>query len=761
MAYDIGPRIGIDGEKEFKSALAAINSEIKNLNSEMKASVTSMNGMQSAEESAAKKADILARAIEAGKSKIEVLQGQYDRSKEKLEQLAKALDDAKREFGENSDEALKAEVAYNKQAKTVNDLGTQLNKAKAEVNEMTKEMADGAKDADKLDDELEDVSKSAEKAGDAGTKLGTIFKGAFFANIATAALSKLKDALVGAARGMIDAAAEYKAATAQFEQTFGDLQETAKQTLSGISKETGIVAERLRGPASSIYAFTRALGGDAATSLNIMERATRAAADSAAYYDRTLEETTETILAYIKGNYANDAALGFASTATTRNAAALELFNKQFSELTEIQKEEALLHMVEQANELSGAIGQAARESDSWLNVTENLRAKWQTLLAQVGTPVLESLTPVIQDLTDKLTVIVDKIDWEKFADRVSTVLNFIIDNAGAVAAGLGIIAGGFLAVSVAASPLTILAVALAACIAQTVILKKKIEEMTGVDIPAWASTFFAAVAGGPTLAMGMLKKATEDEEKTAEGWRNTHFRTAAEVAQVSIETSAAMGEAFSNAGTKIKGVFEDLKTAGAALKDNLKNTAKILGDEFSAMGDKIKGKFNDVVATLKGIPQQVYQIGVNIVTGLWNGIKDKFSWLVNQIKSFARNVVDQLKGFFGIHSPSTVMRDEVGENLALGIASGITAGIPAIKGALGMVTDATLASGIMAPAPRVSAPDIERVGSGIVNGLNAGNSGGRISIEVPLVINGREFARAVLSDFRAVENASPAVAYG
>lgn len=49
MANDIGIRIGVDGEKEFKTALSAINAQLKNLSSEMKAAVTSMTGMDSAE----------------------------------------------------------------------------------------------------------------------------------------------------------------------------------------------------------------------------------------------------------------------------------------------------------------------------------------------------------------------------------------------------------------------------------------------------------------------------------------------------------------------------------------------------------------------------------------------------------------------------------------------------------------------------------------------------------------------------------------
>ena len=51
MATDIGARIGIDGEKSFRDSLSAVNAQLKNLGSEMKAVVSSFTGMEDSEES--------------------------------------------------------------------------------------------------------------------------------------------------------------------------------------------------------------------------------------------------------------------------------------------------------------------------------------------------------------------------------------------------------------------------------------------------------------------------------------------------------------------------------------------------------------------------------------------------------------------------------------------------------------------------------------------------------------------------------------
>jgi len=75
----------------------------------------------------------------------------------------------------------------------------------------------------------------------------------------------------------------------------------------------------------------------------------------------------------------------------------------------------------------------------------------------------------------------------------------------------------------------------------------------------------------------------------------------------------------------------------------------------------------------------QVLSAGVNLVKGLWQGITNSLDWLKTKIKSWVGNVMDFIKGLFGIHSPSSLMRDEVGKNLMLGIGAGIDAyaGIP------------------------------------------------------------------------------------
>ena len=82
------------------------------------------------------------------------------------------------------------------------------------------------------------------------------------------------------------------------------------------------------------------------------------------------------------------------------------------------------------------------------------------------------------------------------------------------------------------------------------------------------------------------------------------------------------------------------------------------------------------IVCIVKGLISGIGEIakaGLQLIKGLWEGIKNAASWIWEKIKGFCSGIVDKIKGFFGIKSPSRLFRDEIGENLALGLDVGFT----------------------------------------------------------------------------------------
>ena len=62
---------------------------------------------------------------------------------------------------------------------------------------------------------------------------------------------------------------------------------------------------------------------------------------------------------------------------------------------------------------------------------------------------------------------------------------------------------------------------------------------------------------------------------------------------------------------------------------------------------------------------------GLNLIKGLWNGIKNAKQWIKNKISGFFNDIVDDIKNFFGIHSPSKLFF-EIGGYLDEGFIEGI-----------------------------------------------------------------------------------------
>ena len=434
MAYDVGVKIGVEGEKTFQSAVRGVNAQLKNLSAEMKAAMASFDKADQSEAKLAAQNAVLAKSMDAAKSKIGILRTEYEKQQSVLAELATALENAKSQFGAQSEEAIKAQNAYNKQATAVNNLGTQLNNATADLRTMERqsadneramrEMADAASNAgDGLSDTADaanEVADSLDDAGDKAATFGDVFRANILSDVIIEGVKTIARTIKDMAGDFVSAAAEIKAETSQFEQTFGDTGDQAEEAIGRVAGASGILDTRLNTVGTQIYAFARASGGTASESLALMETALQATADSAAYYDRSLEDTADSLQSFLKGNFENDAALGLSATETTRNTAAMELFGKKFNDLSEIQKQQTLLKMVVDAQKLSGAMGQASREADGWENVQGNLNEAWRQFMAAAGEPFLENITPVVQEVTQALQDLTDGIDWDAFSRTVS-----------------------------------------------------------------------------------------------------------------------------------------------------------------------------------------------------------------------------------------------------------------------------------------------------------------------------------------------------
>lgn len=485
------------------------------------------------------------------------------------------------------------------------------------------------------------VDKGLGRAKEKALSFGDVLKANILSGAIVNGFQKLSGAVKNMSGQFIESAANVKAETSAFEQTFGTLGDEASVAIGRVANESGILQTRLNTLGSKIYAFARSSGGDTTESMSLMERALKAAADSAAYYDTSVEQATETLQSFLKGNFANDAALGLSATETTRNAAAMELFGQKYNDLSEIQKQETLLKMVEDSQRLSGAMGQAAREADGWENVLGNLKETWRQFQANAGAPFLESLIPIIQKITTAFQGWINSVDWDTFTANITGFVNTVLDNGDTIISVIAGIATGFVAWNVASI----------------------IQGVVG------AIKAFQAANEGATVAQAALNLVMNANPIGI-------VITAVAALAASVIALWHTNDDFRNA----------VISAWEKIKDTISNAVASIKTFFT---ETIPNAGRTAVKWFQRIPDQMRDVGRNLLMGLWNGISDKIAWL----KSKVSGVVDRIKSWFtgkngfDEHSPSK-WSNGVAKYVMQGMADGFENGLPSLMDSVGGVTD-------------------------------------------------------------------------
>ena len=154
----------------------------------------------------------------------------------------------------------------------------------------------------------------------------------------------------------------------------------------------------------------------------------------------------------------------------------------------------------------------------------------------------------------------------------------------------------------------------------------------------------------------------------------------------------------------------------------------------FSSIPSKVLSLAKKIPTAIKSGLGSLKSVGSNLIEGLWGGIKAKFDSVISRVKALAAKLPAAVKKVLGIASPSKVMYklgEYTGEGLALGIES--------------MTRAVELASLNLVSVPNVQAMGLDSYEYGTTASY---------TVEVPLYVNGREFARATAGDMSQAINA-------
>lgn len=132
-----------------------------------------------------------------------------------------------------------------------------------------------------------------------------------------------------------------------------------------------------------------------------------------------------------------------------------------------------------------------------------------------------------------------------------------------------------------------------------------------------------------------------------------------------------------SNTIQAIKNIFTGAPAVGSGFIKGIMSGISSLASSLISLGSTMAG---NALTAIKTAFSNAPSIGSDMVKGIWNGISNVTGWILNKIQGFGSSIMNGIKGIFGIKSPSTVMRDEIGKNLILGMGVGIEKEIPKLQ---------------------------------------------------------------------------------
>lgn len=419
------------------------------------------------------------------------------------------------------------------------------------------------------------------------------------------------DKVITFGKGCVEAAAQVKAQTAQFEAAFGDLGGEATQMFKGISKETGVLATRLQTVGTGAFSQFKGAGLDASEALKKTSEYTNLAADAAAYYDMSLEETDSLMRSFIRGNTEAGDRLGLFTSETQRNEAALEKVGKKFIDCTEAEKQMIMLDIASSIYESSGAMGQAAREADGYENVVGNLKESWRQFMAVIGTPILSAVVPKLQALTEWISNLAEKtksaIQWCKEHETIMTLIGIVV----------GTITTAIVAYNIAMN---------AAAITTTIVTTAT--TAFGAVMAFVTSPITLVVAAiGALIAIGVLLYKNWDT-------------ISAKAKEIWTKIKETITKAWNSIKTKTTEVLNSVKSAVTDKLNSIKS-------KFSSIFSSVKSTVSGAIDSVKSKISSGINSAKSTVSSVLGSISSKFSSIFNTVKNTVSNAINKIKGMF------------------------------------------------------------------------------------------------------------------
>ena len=620
MAVNIGPKIGVDGEKEYRSQINQIIQQSKTLASQMKLVASTFNSATTAEEKSAKTSAVLTKQIEVQRQRVMLLAEQTGKFAAK--------------YGPLNENTLRYQE--------------QLNKATAALNKMQNELRETTTGLDEMDKEMEDGSKKALSFGD-------ILKANLSSDLIISGVKALGSAIKEVGAALVDLGKQSIAGFAEQEQLIGGVDTLFKENSAAVQqyaaeayKTAGLSANQYMETVTGFSAsLLQALGGDTAAAADKANMAITDMSDNANKLGTDMQSIQNAYQGFAKQNYTmlDNLKLGYGGTKEEMqrlltDAEKLSGIKYDLSSYADIVD---AIHVVQTE---MGITGTTAKEAATTIQGSANaMKSAWSNLLTGMSNDNL-NLDDLVQNMIDAVGTYADNLlpriqtMLPRLADGMTQLINGLIPYVGPametllppLVQGIGGLASGI----VQALPAVVGAISdvVPMLVQQIMVLLPEIID-AGVQI-------VMALSYGIGNNLPTLIPATVDAIITIAEGLIDHI-----------------DELIIAAGVLMAGLTQGLIEAAPRLVARLPEIIVAI----------TRGLSNGIVA--------MGEVGRQLVQGMFNGIVNSGQWLYDKLRGWVNSVLGWVKNLFGINSPSKVFADEIGRFIPPGIAVGFDAAMP------------------------------------------------------------------------------------
>lgn len=620
MAVNIGPKIGVDGEAEYRRQINQIIQQSKTLESQMKLVASQFTAATTAEEKNAKTASVLSKQIDVQRERVKLL----------AEQTGKAA----AKYGESDAKTQKWQQA--------------LNEATASLNKMQNELRDASSGVEELGD---DMNEGGEKA----LSFGDVLKANVASDFIVSGIKAMASAIKEATAALVDLGKQSIMGFAEQEQLIGGVDTLFKESSAQVQqyaneayKTAGLSANEYMETVTSFSAsLLQSLGGDTAAAAQKADQAITDMSDNANKLGTDMSSIQDAYQGFAKQNYTmlDNLKLGYGGTKQEmeRLLADAEKFSGIKYDISSYADIVDAIHVVQTE---MGITGTTAKEAATTIQGSASaMKSAWSNLLTGMSNESL-NLDTLVQNVIDSVNTFADnliprlQIMLPRFVQGLTQLISDMIPY---VAPALELLlpslvegVGGLVSGIVQALPAAVEAI--------SAVVPMLVEQLT-IMLPQVINSgveIIAALAAGIGENLPELIPAAVDA-----------------VIEVAEGLAANIDKIIIAAGQLIVGLAQGLINAIPQL---VRRLPEILVAIVSGL--------------LKGL-SAIGDVGVQLVQGLFNGIVNAGQWLYDKLRGWVSDVLGWVKNLFGINSPSKVFADEIGRFIPPGITVGVEKAMP------------------------------------------------------------------------------------